>query len=188
MGHSHGARVVRRLAHHLILTGALLNTACASTPDIATPFSSEEMISAKDKSVPLGGDALVQRKREMRRTYRDMLHFRATIESLERKRRRNGWIQLSNFLNAYMERHLGPMLRPSWQSEHPELMALDANLRLIETEVLIQLRDTRRAQQALREIQRRYEGRETMLVEYPVGRRGSLSSALELLSKRKWRG
>ncbi len=188
MDHRHGVLVARRFAHYLILTGALLQGGCASPPDIATPFASEETMSVKDESVPIGGDALAQRKREMQRTYRDMLHFRATIAGFESKRRRNGWIQLSNLLNAYMERHLGPMLRPGWQSEHPELMALDANLRLIEAEVLILLRDTRRAQQVLREIHRRYEGRETMLVEYPVGSRGSLRSALELLSKRKWRG
>ena len=97
-------------------------------------------------------------------------------------------IQLSNFLNAFIANHLDPLLRPSWQSEHPELTALDANLRLVKVGVLIQLRDTRRAQQALDEIRRRFEGRETMLVEFPIGSEGSLADALAVLRARKWRG
>ena len=31
-------------------------------------------------------------------------------------------------------------------------------------------------------------GRDNMLVEFPIGERGTLGEALELLGKRKWRG
>lgn len=180
--------VLRCSAATLALAAILAFAGCASNPRAPLPFVETEPELVMDESGPLGGDALAQRKRDMQRSYRDMSHFHATLESLKNKRKRSASIQLSNFLNVYMSTHLDPLLHPSWQSEHPELMALDANLRLVKAGVMIELRDTRRAQQTLDEIRRRFEGRETMLVEFPVGSQRSLAEALAGLSKRKWRG
>jgi len=143
---------------------------------------------AAEESAPLGGEALAMMKREMERAHRDMGHFRTTLASLRERKDRSGSIQLSKFVDAYMGLHLGPLLRSEWQSRHPELMALDANLRLATAEVLIQLRDPRRAEQVLDEITTRFAGRGSLLVEYPVGNRSTLEEALQLLNESKWRG
>ena len=74
------------------------------------------------------------------------------------------------------------------QSRHPELMALDANLRLAKAEVLIQMRSPKRVQEVIEELQKRYAGREDMLVEFPIGKQGTLRDGLRRLGERKWRG
>ena len=93
-----------------------------------------------------------------------------------------------SFLEAYLARHLAPLLRSEWQSRHPELAALDASLRLLEAEVRVELRDTGRVQEQLDELARRFAGRESLLVDYPVGKQTPLGTAIEGLRKRKWRG
>ena len=143
---------------------------------------------AVEETSPLGGDSLAYRKREMRRAHRDMVHFIATLESLRYRRDRSGAILFGNFIDAYMGTHLDPLLSGDRQSEHPELLGLDATLRLVQAEVFLQMRDPRRMQATVNEIRRRYEGREDMMVEYPVGQQSPLGEALEKLTHRKWRG
>jgi hypothetical protein len=67
-------------------------------------------------------------------------------------------------------------------------MALDANLRLAKAEVLIQMRSPQRVQDVLDELEKRYRGREDMLVEFPIGKQGTLRDGMKRLSDRKWRG
>ena len=81
-----------------------------------------------------------------------------------------------------------PLLAGEWQSRHPELNAIDANVRFAKAELLIQLGETRRAQAVMDEIERRFHGREDMLVDYPFGDHRALGEGLELLRNRKWRG
>ena len=78
------------------------------------------------------------------------------------------------------------MLAPAWQSSHPELMALDANLRFMKAQLLADMRYTRRVQDAIEDIEIRFMGREGMLVEYPVGEQRPLGEALVLLRESKW--
>jgi hypothetical protein len=80
------------------------------------------------------------------------------------------------------------MLRAKWQSVHPELAALDASLRFAKAELLIRMRYPRRVQKMIDDIERRFEGRPDLLVEYPLGRQGTLGEGLELLKDRKWKG
>jgi len=166
------------------LAAALL-LGCASPPAVPDSFG---VPSAAEESTPLGGEALALRRRDMQRAHRDMASFYATLESLHYRRERSGLILFNRFLDAYMGTHLDHLLSAEWQSRHPELMALDANLRLAKADVLIQMRETRRAQQVMDELARRYAGRETMLVEYPIGGQTTLEEALRILRERKWRG
>ena len=165
---------------------ALPLLACASGPDPLRAFDGEE--TSHEQDTPLGGAALAQRRREMERAYRDMVQHRITLLDLRRRDDRSGSILFGNFLDAYVDRHLGPLLRSEWQSRHPELSALDASLRLLEAEVFVELRDTGRVQETLDEVARRFQGREAMLVDYPVGEQSQLGAAIESLRKRKWRG
>jgi hypothetical protein len=143
---------------------------------------------AAEDSAPLGGAALTQRKLEMRRAHADMAHFHATLASLQFRRDKNGLVQFGKFLDTYLGTHVDPLLAGEWQSRHPEVDALDANLRFAKAELLIQLRSPRRAQAVIEEIERRFQGREQMLVDYPFGEQHSLGEGLELLRDRKWRG
>jgi hypothetical protein len=143
---------------------------------------------AAEQSTPLGGPALALRKQEMKRAHRDMLHFHTTLESLQQRKDRNGLMLFTQFLDAYMGMHLDPLLQSEWQSRHPEVMALDANLRLAKAEVLIQMRSPQRVQQEIEQLQKRYAGREDMMVEFPIGKQGTLRDGLKRLADRKWRG
>ena len=67
-------------------------------------------------------------------------------------------------------------------------MALDANLRLAKADVLVRMHETRRAQSTIDEIRKRFSGRESLLVEYPIGGQTTLKQALQSLEDRKWRG
>jgi hypothetical protein len=159
---------------------------CASPEPPLVYLATDE--AAAEETAPLGGDALAERKHSMQRAYRDLIHFHTTQESLRHRRDRNGSILFDQFLNTYMGTHLDPLLQHAWQSRHPELMALDAGLRLVQAEVLVRMRDTRRVQHIIEEIQERYAGRENMIVAYPIGGQGSIAQGLETLRNRKWRG
>ena len=55
-------------------------------------------------------------------------------------------------------------------------------------ELLIQMRYPRQVRQTIDDIENRFEGREAILIEYPIGRQGTLSEGLEILKDRKWKG
>ena len=145
-----------------------------------------EALRSSEEEAPLGGEALAQRRMDLDRAWRDMLHFDATMQSLIDRKDSRSVALLDGFLGKYMGEHLDPLLRPVWQSSHPEVMALDANLRFMRAEVLAEMRYTRRVQDSIEDIETRFLGREGMLVEYPVGEQRALSEALELLRERKW--
>lgn len=169
-----------------LLAGLALCAACASSPEIPDSLGVEA--SAAEETTPLGGEALSLRKRELSRAFRDLGHFSTTFETLRQRGDRSGLILFGQFVDTYMGEHLDPMLRNEWQSRHPELMALDASLRLAKADVLIQMRSPSRVQSVLQEIERRFPGREAMLVEYPVGGQTTLEQALRIVRQRKWRG
>jgi hypothetical protein len=137
---------------------------------------------------PLGGEALVQRRQDLGRAYGDMVAFQATMASLIDRRDSRGLSAFDEFVATYMGRHLDPLLTSMWQSSHPELMAVDANLRFMKADVLVQMRYPRRVQRVIDDIELRYAGRESMLVAYPVGEQTTISQALEILKTRKWDG
>jgi hypothetical protein len=178
------AEMARRLSLLGLLAAAL--AACASAPDPLGTFAGEETI--EEQSTPLGGSALAQRRREMERAYGDLAQQRATLLDLHRRGDGNGVMLFGSFVEAYLSRHLAPLLRSEWQSRHPELAALDASLRLLEAELRVELRDPGRVQEGLDEAARRFAGRESLLVDWPVGEQTPLGAAIEALRKRKWRG
>lgn len=165
---------------------ALVLLACASAPEVPRDLLAET--EGLGENTPLGGEALGQRRRDLERAQRDLVHFQVTLDGMQQRRDRSGLILFSGFLDAYLGTHLDPLLRSEWQSRHPELAGVDATLRLVKAELLMHMRDTRRMQETLDEIGRRFAGRGDMLVHYPVGEQVTLSQALEMLRDRKWRG
>lgn len=137
-------------------------------------------------SAPLAGEALSQRKRELDRALRDLTHFHMTLESLERRRDSNGKVLFSDFLEIYILKHVMPLLAGEWQSRHPEVAILDVNVRLAVAQLWLEMSARSAADQMIGEIERRYAGREEMLVAYPLGSEGTLREGLEKLRKRDW--
>jgi hypothetical protein len=156
---------------------------CAAGMD---PALEDAMNEAVEEKAPLGGEALARRRLDLTRAWRDLLHFDDTMQSLIDRKDSRSVALLDGFLAQYMGQHLDPLLRPQWQSSHPEVMALDANLRFMKAQILADMRYPRRVQQSIDDIENRFEGRETMLIEYPVGEQRSLGEALELLRDQKW--
>ena len=134
----------------------------------------------------LNGKALAQRRTDLMRAWRDLVHLDATMRGLTDRNDSPSIVLLDNFISEYMTKHLDPLLHPAWQSSHPELMALDANLRFMKAQLLANMRYPRKVQKSIEDIEERFEGRESMLVEYPIGQQRSLGEALEMLRDQKW--
>ena len=165
----------------LLIAAQLTGCAGGDGPDLDAALEASEQ-----EEAPLGGEALAQRRMDLDRAWRDLLHFEATMASLVDRKDGRSVALLDGFLDQYMTTHLAGLLRPQWQSSHPEVMALDANLRFLQAELLAQMRYTRRVQESIDDIVARYTGRESMLVEYPVGEQRPLGEALDMLRDRKW--
>ena len=119
--------------------------------------------------------------------HHDLVHMQATLDRLRYRSNRGSMLQVGRFIDAYMGLHVEPVLRPEWQSRHPELMELDANLRFVQADILARMRQTGRSEQRMDDIEERYEGRGEMLVDYPIGSRSTLNDALQMLRDGKWR-
>ena len=134
----------------------------------------------------LNGEALSQRRTDLMRAWRDLVHLDETMRGLTDRTDSPSVVLLDNFISEYMGKHLDPLLEPDWQSSHPEVMALDANLRFMKAQLLANMRYPRKVQDSIEDIENRFEGRESMLIEYPVGEQRALGEALEMLRDQKW--
>jgi len=173
-------RVGRRLGAAWLLAGcAVLSQGCMSDERIADDWVAKA--NAREANAPLGGEALAQRRLELDRSYRDLGHFLATLDSLNRRNDRNGQFMFAEFANFYIGKHVVPMLEPEWQSRHPELAQLDVNARFAVVAVWNRLGASSSAGHMLDEIERRYKGRGEMLVGYPIGSESTLKDAVKRL-------
>ena len=167
----------------LVFLSRLLAIACAK-PEPYDPLLGPRL--SADSEAPLGGAALARRRLELERASRDLSQFQATLETLRQRSDGEGHVLFRKFVDAYLEDRLDPILARPTQSEHPELAGVDAHLRVMTAETLIQMGAPIRAQRAMNEISRRYKGRTALLVEYPLGEAHSLEEALEILQDRRW--
>lgn len=155
--------------------------ACSTAGKRWVDFGSTEK--SAEEAGPLGGPSLDQRRDVMKRMYSDLVHFRTSLDDAEERGDRQSAIALGYFVDAYIGMHLDPLLAGEWQSRHPELWGMDADLRLAKADVLVHMNDRGRAEDVLEEIGTRYAGREDMLVHYPVGKQSTLRNAVKLLSE-----
>jgi len=136
-----------------------------------------------EETAPLGGTGLHQRTLELQRAHRDLVHIHDTFESMMYHDDSKGEDRLGRFVEAYLALHLDRLLGHKWQSKHPEVMGLDANLRLLKADILMKMRSEDRADRVIDGIHERYEGRQGMLVDYPVGTQQSLADGLKVLQQ-----
>ncbi len=173
-----GARVGARVGIGVALLAAALSTsACGTT--MWAPAAAPTSLTVQE--APLGGEALTQRKQDLERALRDMVALHATMETLIDRRGSGRVSTFDDFVVAYLDQHLDPLLRAEWQSSHPEVVATDANLRFIKVDLLLQMHSRPQAERVIRDIERRYQGRDNMLIGYPVGEQSSVAKALSLL-------
>jgi hypothetical protein len=162
--------------------------ACASKDAARYAALDLEAAPSVDPNTPLGGVSLSQRRLELVRTHSDLVHFMATLDSLQLRRDQSGQILFKGFVDEYLGTHVDPMLATAMHSEQPELAGLDASIRFLEAEMLAKLRSPHRAQQTIDALEQLYQGREDMLVDWPIGKKTTLKKALDLFDDRKWRG
>jgi hypothetical protein len=153
--------------------------ACAKPGYGPGSFGSTEK--AAEEAGPLGGPSLAQRRETMERMYKDLVHFRTAIEHSRQRGDREAASQLAYFVGSYINMHLDPLLAGEWQSRHPELFGLDADLRIAKADVFMRMRERSQANDVLDEVAKRYAGREDMLVHYPIGGQSPLGKAVKLL-------
>jgi hypothetical protein len=153
--------------------------ACTAPGYGPTDFGSTEK--PAEEASPTGGGTLDQRRENLTRMYKDLVHFRTSLDDAEERGDRPTAVALGYFVDAYIGMHLDPMLAGEWQSRHPELWGLDADLRLSKADVLVRMNERSRAEDVLAELDTRYAGREDMLVHYPVGSQTPLGKAIALL-------
>lgn len=169
------------------LTAAALGCAGASGPEsLSDEFAWEE--TAAEHTSPLSGENLAQARLEMQRAQRDLRHYFHTLRDLRSRTESSSYNLFSSYLAAYLGLQLDPLLAGDWQSRHPELMALDANLRFAKAQILVEMRDAGQVQDVIDELESRFAGRENMLVEFPIGSQKSLGDALQALRNGKWKG
>jgi hypothetical protein len=137
---------------------------------------------------PLGGETLAEKHRAMQRTRDDLVRHLQTLDSLQRRRDRDGLVLFESFITGYMDDHVEPLIAKDWTSRHPELAGLDASIRFVSIEILSKLKAYQRAEALIDEVKLRFRGREDLMVDYPVGKRTSLAEALELVEEQYWRG
>lgn len=171
-------RLVRFVSPALALALLVGVPGCAPM-EMAKPPDSVEI----EPGPPLSGEALQQRKRELRRAMRDAVHIGATLESL-RQRRGGGDYVFEAYVYRYLGEHVDPLLASSTASEDPGLATLAASVHLVKAELLVEMGERSRVGRVVSEIQRRFAGRDTMLVEYPIGSQTTLRDALEFLRER----
>lgn len=159
-----------------VLCAALCACSTSRTP---ASFGSTEK--PAEEAGPLGGPSLSQRRETMERMHEDLLHFRKSILHASQRGDDAAETQLAYFVGAYIDMHLDPLLAGEWQSRHPELFGLDADLRVAKADVLMRMGERGRANDVLDEVSTRYAGREDMLVHYPVGGQSPLGKAVKLL-------
>jgi hypothetical protein len=137
-----------------------------------------------EETAPLAGAALEQRKERLVRAQRDLAHYQTTLESLYYRDDRDGLRRMARFADAYLSMHVDRLLAHEWQSRHPEVAVIDANLRLAKADVLLRMHQIDRARDVLDELERRFDRREDLLIEHPLGTQRKLGEALKLLRDR----
>ena len=157
---------------------------CAK-PEMHDPLLGEKL--SRERSAPMGGDALAERQREMRRASEDLFRFHATLVNLRSRQDARGHRHFKKFVDTYMSDHLNPILDVEWSSDHPALAGIDANLRVAKAALLVQMGEPYRVQPVIDELARRFLGRNRVLVTYPSGERVTIKRAIEILQNKKWR-
>jgi succinate dehydrogenase flavin-adding protein (antitoxin of CptAB toxin-antitoxin module) len=135
----------------------------------------------REEAIQHSEQRLFQRQRELERARGDLVHFQTTRRHMTDHYSRWGLRGYDRILARFVDERVDPLLANEWQSSHPELARLDADLRLLRVEAQIDMRSRWAARRSLRDIARRYKGQEQMLVSHRPGQRITLAEGLAIL-------
>ncbi len=176
-----------RIPHALAIVAAALAAvvalpACSTAPVLGRD-TARATAPEKEMGGPLSGEALAQRKIEMRRASRDLVHFGATVETMRLRRDRDR-DDFQDFMDRFLGDRVDPLLVGTDSSDDPELAVLDAELRLVKAELLIETKDFWQAGDVIDTVEDRYGERRSMLVRFPVGKQSTIAESIEYLRER----
>lgn len=158
----------------LISFGAVLGFSIAGCSAIAPKPTGPTTIAPR---VFLGGEALAQKKLRMRRAHADLAHLYVVHERLSRLQKNRERNQLEAFIRPYLEHRVRPLIHtPAGQGWNGELRLLEANLLFAEAALFVAMGDDEELGVVIATLSDRFDGYESMLIEYPIGD----SSTLEL--------
>ena len=169
----------------VVLLGMLVFglAACAAKPPI------DPILGAKlsaEPPPPLGGASLAKARDELRRAERELVHFQKTLVSLRQRSDVDGHNRFRRTVWEHLVQQVDPLLARAWPSEHLELAALDAQLRLMKVEVLLQMGHPLLCQRAINDIRRRFPDTNRILVTAPTAGDATLEEALMAVQLRRY--
>jgi hypothetical protein len=132
------------------------------------------------------GQALGQRRHELERIHSGLLALRDSVDVIRARPDPTNRELIGDFTFAYLAMHVDPLLAPGWQSANPALETLDAELRLLEAELLMRLEHRSEAERVLDELERRFSHRSDLMVSYPVGKQSALGEAVRIARAPRW--
>jgi hypothetical protein len=180
---SHNGRIARAGASFLAIVSVGIFTGCALDQSGGSYFEKRDRIT--ETEVHTAGQALVQRKSQLRRAHRDLLNLEKTLESLRRHRYTEEIDLMQKFVRSYIREQVDPLVSSRGTGWHPELVTLDVNLLIAKGAVLARLGDSKGVGLVIHGIESRFEGLESLLVEYPLDTQSTLEASLDVLREEK---
>ena len=167
----------------VIACGMLLVSTFAGCAAVAPNSTGPTTIAPR---VYLGGEALAQKKQQMRRAHADLAHLFLVHERLDRLQKTADRRQLEAFIRPYLVRRVLPLVHtPPGDGWNAELRLLEANLLFAQATLLVAMGDGGELQEVIATLSDRFDGYESMLIEYPIGDSTTLEHGVEdLLAKR----
>lgn len=157
--------------------------ACAAKPPV-DPILGPKL--SAEPPPPLGGASLAKARDELLRAERELIHFQKTLVSLRLRSDVDGHNRFRRYVWEHLVQQVDPMLARAWPSEHLELAALDAQLRLMKVEVLLQMGHPLLCQRAINDIRRRFPDTERIVVTTPTAGDATLEEALMAVQVRRY--
>jgi hypothetical protein len=146
----------------------------------------EDALDSREESPEAAGQALIQRRHDLERIHSGLLALRDSVDVIRSRPDPVNRELIGDFAFAYLAMHVDPLLAPGWQSASPALEGLDAEMRLLEAELLMRLEHRSDAERVLDEIERRFAQRSDLVVNYPVGKQSSLTEAVRIARAPRW--
>ena len=116
----------------------------------------------------------------MRRAHSDMGHLHLAHDRLSRLAKNADREQLETFIRPYLETRVRSLIdTPVDQGWNSELRLLEANLLFAEGALFAAMGDVEDLDLVIGTLSDRYDGYESMLIEYPIGQSSTLENGID---------
>lgn len=168
----------------VVAVGITLGFGVAGCADLTPSWTAQTGLAPR---VYLGGEALAQKKLRMRRAHADLTHIYLVHERLSRLQKKRDRRQLEDFIRPFMERHVTPLVETrDGEGWNEDLRLLEANLLFAEAALFAAMGDAQDLEAVIAALSDRFEGYESMLIEYPIGTSSTIEHGVaDLRTRRK---